>query len=75
MIPESADQRAGRRRYGSAGGRPTGFGRDRYRRRGEVKRTIGRLQTSRAVATRHDQRACVCHGTLTAAAIRLRLRP
>ncbi|MGW5564939.1 IS5 family transposase [Streptomyces tendae] len=73
-IPEPKDQRANRRRRGSNGGRPTGFDRDRYRRRNEVERTINRLKNSRAVATRYDKRAYVFHGTVTAAAIRLWLR-
>ncbi|MFF4013257.1 IS5 family transposase [Streptomyces sp. NPDC001717] len=74
-IPEPKDQRANRRRRGSAGGRPTGFDPDRYRRRNEVERTINRLKNFRAVATRYDKRAYVFHGTVTAAAIRLWLRP
>ncbi|WP_405577881.1 IS5 family transposase [Streptomyces sp. NBC_01190] len=73
-IPEPKDQRANRRRKGREGGRPTGFERDRYRRRNEVERTINRLKNSRAVATRYDKRAYVFHGTVTAAAIRLWLR-
>ncbi|MCO6748727.1 IS5 family transposase [Streptomyces sp. A10(2020)] len=73
-IPEPKDQRANRRRRGSAGGRPTGFDRDHYRRRNEVERTINRLKNSLAVATRYDKRAYVFHGTVTAAAIRLWLR-
>ncbi len=74
-IPEPKDQRANRRRKGSTGGIPTGFDPDRYRRRNEVERTINRLKNSRAVATRYDKRAYVFHGTITAAAVRLWLRP
>lgn len=73
-IPEPRDQRANRQRRGSAGGRPAGFDRDRYRRRNEVERTINRLKNFRAVATCYDKRAYVFHGTVTAAAIRLWLR-
>lgn len=54
-IPEPKDQRADRHRRGSAGGRPTGFDRDHYRRRDEVERTIDRLEDSRAVAARYDK--------------------
>lgn len=74
-VPEPKDQRANRRRRGGTGGRPAGFDRERYRRRNEVERTINRLKNSRAVATRYDKRAYVSHGTVTAAAIRLWLRP
>lgn len=62
-----------RRRGGSAGGRPAGG--DHDRRRNEVERTINRLRNSRAVATRYGKRAYILHGTVTAGAIHLRLRP
>ncbi|MFB7788558.1 IS5 family transposase [Streptomyces vinaceus] len=54
---------------------PTGFDSELYKRRNEVERTINRLKSSRAVATRYDKRAYVFHGTVTTAAIRLWLRP
>ncbi|MFG2224500.1 IS5 family transposase [Streptomyces sp. NPDC048644] len=73
-IPERRDQRAHRRRRGSAGGRPTGFDRERYARRNEVERTVNALKGFRAVATRFDKRAYVFQGTVTVAAIRLWLR-
>ncbi|XXZ51989.1 IS5 family transposase [Streptomyces cavourensis] len=73
-IPEPKDQRANRQRRGSKGGRPTGFDKDKYKRRNEVERTINLLKSFRAVATRYDKRAYVFHGTVTVAAIRLWLR-
>lgn len=74
-IPEPRDQRANRHRRGSRGGRPPAFDPQAYKRRNEVERTINRLKTFRAVATRYDKRAYVFHGTVTVAAIRLWLRP
>lgn len=73
-IPEPRNQRANWQHRGSQGGRPTGFDKSLYKRRNEVERTVDVLKASRAVATRHDKRACVFHGTVTLAAMRLWLR-
>lgn len=72
-IPEPENQRADRRRHDSAGGRPAGFDKEKYRRRNEVERTVNVLKGFHAVATRYDK-AFVFHGTITVAAIRLWLR-
>ncbi|MFB6663879.1 hypothetical protein ACFCWE_00775 [Streptomyces parvus] len=47
---------------------------DKYKGRDEVELTINLLKGFRAVATRYDKRASVFHGTVTVAAIRIRLR-
>lgn len=66
-IPEPKKQRANRQHRGSRGGQPTGFDTTIYKRRNEVVRTINALKNSRAVATRHDKRAYIFHGTVTVA--------
>lgn len=73
-IPERLDQRRHRRNRGSRGGRPTGFDRERYKKRNTVERAINRLKGFRAVATRYEKRAYTYLGTVTVAALVIWLR-
>ncbi len=73
-IPEPTNQRANRQRRGSAGGRPTSFGKEIYRHRNEAERTMNAIKGFRAVVTRDEKRAYVFHGSALMAAIRLWLR-
>ncbi|GAA3419668.1 hypothetical protein GCM10018952_60080 [Streptosporangium vulgare] len=73
-IPEPRDQRANRHRRGSAGGRPTGFDAERYKKRNVVERAINRLKNFRAMATRYDKRAYIYLGTITVATQTIWLR-
>nr|WP_206700216.1 IS5 family transposase [Actinomadura sp. RB99] len=56
-IPERADQKAGRARRGSRGGRPPVLDPGLYKRRNVVERCIGRLKQWRGIATRFDKLA------------------
>ncbi|WP_310739552.1 transposase [Microbispora sp. H10830] len=73
-IPEPRDQRGNRRRRGSAGGRPAGFDKERYKKRDVVERATNRLKNFRPVATRYDKRAYIYLGTVTVAALVIWLR-
>ncbi|WP_327328878.1 MULTISPECIES: hypothetical protein [unclassified Streptomyces] len=64
---------AARLRRVARGGRPPGFDEDRYKKRNTVERAINRRKNSRAVATRYDKRCCVFLGTVTVAALLIRL--
>ncbi|MFI7054951.1 hypothetical protein ACIBLB_23070 [Streptosporangium canum] len=55
-------------------GRPSGFDKTRYRARNTVEWATNKLKQSRAVVTRYDKRGYVFLGTVTAAALLIRLR-
>lgn len=74
VIPEPADQKQGRARRGSCGGRPPAFDRELYKQRNTVERAINKLRQHRAVATRYDKRDFVWRGTIDVATIRTWLR-
>ena len=67
-IPERADQKAGRARRGSAGGRPRGFDAEAYKGRNVVERCFNKLKQWRAIATRFDKTARSYLAGLTLAA-------
>ncbi|MFI6917585.1 transposase [Streptosporangium sp. NPDC050284] len=54
-TPEKTDQRANRKKKGSAGGRPVDFDPERYRRRNTVERCFQKIKTWRGLATRYDK--------------------
>ncbi|WP_442817877.1 IS5 family transposase [Streptomyces sp. NBC_01591] len=74
VIPEKSDQAVNRVRRGRAGGRPSGFDKERYKKRNTVERAINKLKNHRAVSTRYDKRAYVYLGTVTVAATIIWLR-
>ncbi len=55
VIPEKRDQRASRRKKGSAGGRPAVFDPQRYQQRNTVERCFQKIKTWRGLATRYDK--------------------
>jgi transposase len=63
-IPEKSDQKAHRRKRGSAGGRPPAFDRQRYKQRNVVERCFNRLKQFRALATRYAKQAAYYRATL-----------
>jgi transposase len=68
-IPERRDQRAGRLRRGSRGGRPPAFDPLIYRRRNVVERCFNRLKQYRAIATRYDKTALSYQGMIDLATL------
>jgi transposase len=67
-IPEREDQKAGRARRGSAGGRPRSFDAVAYRGRNVVERCFNRLKQWRGIATRSDKTARSYLAAITLAA-------
>lgn len=68
-IPEPSDQQANRTRRGSAGGRPVGFDKTRYKRRNTVERGFSQLNHWRGLATRASKHARNYLGGITLAAL------
>jgi len=69
LLPERADQSAGRKKKGRSGGRPVVFDPGTYARRNVVERCILRLKQWRRVATRYDKRAAMYLAFVTLASI------
>ncbi len=67
-IPEREDQKAGRARRGSKGGRPRGFDSESYKGRNVVERCFNKLKQWRGLATRYDKTARSYLAGLTLAA-------
>ena len=67
-IPEREDQKAGRVRRGSSGGRPRTFDAEAYKGRNVVERCFNRLKQWRGIATRYDKTARSYLAGLTLAA-------
>lgn len=67
-IPEREDQKAGRARRGSAGGRPRVFDTEAYKGRNVVERCFNKLKQWRGIATRYDKTARSYLAGLTLAA-------
>ena len=57
VIPEKEDQKANRKRKGSAGGRPVRYDKEAYKRRHVVERSFNTLKHWRGLATRYDKLA------------------
>lgn len=56
-IPERDDQKSGRARRGSKGGRPRAFDKEAYKGRNVVERCFNKLKQWRGIATRSDKTA------------------
>jgi transposase len=67
-IRERQDEKDGRLRRGSAGGRPRSFDATAYKGRNLVERCFNRLKQWRGIATRSDKIACSYLAGITLAA-------
>jgi putative transposase len=68
VIPEPDDQKAHRKRRGSAGGRPVSYDKTAYRGRNAIERAFNGFKHWRGLATRYDKHATVYRGGLILAA-------
>lgn len=69
VVPEREDQKANRKRKGSAGGRPPVVDFEKYKKRNVVERSFNLLKQWRALATRYDKHATIYRGAVVLAAI------
>jgi transposase len=70
-LPQRADQKSGRARRGSRGGRPPAFDPASYRRRNIVERCFAQLKQYRAIATRYDKTALSYQAMIDLATLKL----
>lgn len=68
VIPEPDDQKAHRKRRGSAGGRQVGYDREFYKGRNVIERAFCTCKHWRGLATRYDKHVTVYRGALVLAA-------
>lgn len=74
VIPQPSDQKAHRKRRGSAGGRPPAFDATLYKDRNLVERSFNDHKQWRGLATRYDKLATTYRGGVALRAIILWLR-
>lgn len=67
VIPECVDQKANRRRKGSAGGRPPVLDTAKYKKRNVLESSFSLVKQWRALATHYDNHAKIYRGAVVLA--------